>query len=129
MLSSGDATITDPRLATPRLPDNLLLSPTAADWEHTLSRPGQSLRLVGELSLACVLADDPTCGLRIYAAGPVGAATLFAGCLVGEGLDPWHYTWLRASYEQLLEVYVALVQFLQPAPLRLQVTAPEFVAA
>ena len=129
MLPSGDAITTDPGLATPLLPANLLLSATAADWECVLSRPGQSLRLVGEISLARALADDPTCGLRVYAAGPVGAATLFAGCLVGEGLDPWHYTWLRTSYEQLLEVYAALVQFLQPAPLRLRVSAPEFAAA
>lgn len=94
------------------LPDNLLLCATADDWQRTLTRPGQELRLVGELSLARAVPDDPQCSLRVYAAGPIGTATLFAGCLVGEGLDPWHYTWLRAGYRQLLDVHAALLRLL-----------------
>lgn len=94
------------------LPHNLLLCATAGDWQRTLTRPDHELRLLGELSLALAVPDDPHCNLRVYAAGPIGAATLFAGCLVGEGLDPWHYTWLRASYHQLLDVHAALLHLL-----------------
>ena len=101
------------------LPNNLLLCATVVDWQRTLTRPGQELRLVGELSLAVAVPDDPQCSLRVYAAGPIGAATLFAGCLVGEGLDPWHYTWLRTDYHQLLDVHAALMRLLLAPPLPL----------
>lgn len=98
------------------LPDNVLLCATAADWQRTMARPGQELRLIGKLSLTRAVPDDPQCGLRVYAAGPIGEATLFAGCLTGEGLDPWHYTWVRADYHQLLDVHAALMGLLLPPP-------------